>query len=197
MDVNFEPFTVYHIYNAANGEENLFREAKNYDFFIDKYVKYVNPVAETYAYCLMPNHFHAMICTRSEEEVRTFQKFETFGKLVSHQFARLFSSYAQAFNKVYSRRGSLFKPNVKKKPVTSDEYFTQLILYIHNNPVKHGFVKDPWDWPYSSIHETFQKFKTFGKLSPTAKQTVIDWFGSVESFKGSHRNIDEIKSVFD
>ncbi|MGQ3891323.1 REP-associated tyrosine transposase [Legionella sp. CNM-4043-24] len=24
--------------------------------------------------------------------------------------------------------------------------------YIHNNPVKHGYVNTPEDWPYSSIH---------------------------------------------
>ena len=26
------------------------------------------------------------------------------------------------------------------------------INYIHYNPVKHGYVKNPSDWPYSSIH---------------------------------------------
>ena len=26
------------------------------------------------------------------------------------------------------------------------------VAYIHWNPVKHGLVSDPTDWPYSSIH---------------------------------------------
>ena len=26
------------------------------------------------------------------------------------------------------------------------------IRYIHNNPVKHGYVQNAADWPYSSIH---------------------------------------------
>jgi putative transposase len=25
-------------------------------------------------------------------------------------------------------------------------------VYIHFNPVKHGYVARPVDWPYSSIH---------------------------------------------
>lgn len=31
--------------------------------------------------------------------------------------------------------------------------------YIHYNPVKHGFVKSPADWPYT----TFHKFVSQGK----------------------------------
>ena len=34
-----------------------------------------------------------------------------------------------------------------------DEYDMQTHLdYIHYNPVKHGLVEKPGDWPYSSIH---------------------------------------------
>ncbi|MBL7481332.1 REP-associated tyrosine transposase [Legionella bononiensis] len=29
--------------------------------------------------------------------------------------------------------------------------------YIHYNPVKHGYVKKPLDWPYSSIHRYIKK----------------------------------------
>jgi putative transposase len=29
--------------------------------------------------------------------------------------------------------------------------------YIHYNPVKHGFVKAPRDWPHSSFHEFVEK----------------------------------------
>lgn len=69
MDL-FEPDQVYHIYNRANGNENLFRESRNYRFFLQKYFAYINPVAETYAYCLLPNHFHAMIRVRSKPNLQ-------------------------------------------------------------------------------------------------------------------------------
>ena len=26
------------------------------------------------------------------------------------------------------------------------------VEYIHYNPLKHGLVRSPWDWPYSSFH---------------------------------------------
>lgn len=206
MDL-FEPDQVYHIYNRANGDENLFRESQNYRFFLQKYFAYINPVAETYAYCLLPNHFHAMIRIKAISDIedslggKTFQKFETFGKLISRQFASLFSAYTQAFNKMYGRKGSLFTPNIKRKQVNQEAYFTRLIIYIHNNPVKHGLVKDAWDWPYSSIQEFKAKGTDHatknGHLEPLLKQNIINWFGDFRTFETLHLELVEQSSVFE
>ncbi len=81
---------------------------------------------------------------------------------------------------------------MKKKEVVSDAYFTQLILYIHNNPVKHGFVKSIYDWKYSSIHQLADG--TFSRLN---KIDVIDWFGGIDYFKRAHEDIAKIQSIFD
>jgi putative transposase len=72
MHISFEAEKVYHVYTHANGNENLFLESKNYSYFLKKYVVYLHPVAETYAYCLMPNHLHLMVRVRREEEVLQF-----------------------------------------------------------------------------------------------------------------------------
>lgn len=84
-----KPDTSYHILNHANGFENIFREAENYRFFMDKYQEYIAPVTETYAYALMPNHFHAALRIRRSEVIEElirnkndFSKFErNFGKV--------------------------------------------------------------------------------------------------------------------
>ncbi len=36
--------------------------------------------------------------------------------------------------------------------VRDERDFANHVQYIHNNPVKHGYVERPEDWPYSSIH---------------------------------------------
>ena len=36
--------------------------------------------------------------------------------------------------------------------IRDDEDFSRHIDYIHYNPVKHGYVKRPTDWAYTSIH---------------------------------------------
>ena len=59
----------YHVYNRGINGEDIFKEARNYPYFLKLYTKYIPSVAETYAYCLLKNHFHVMIRVRSEEEV--------------------------------------------------------------------------------------------------------------------------------
>jgi len=40
--------------------------------------------------------------------------------------------------------------------VRDDRDFERHVEYIHYNPVKHGFVKRPADWLWSSIHRYIQ-----------------------------------------
>jgi putative transposase len=139
----------YHIYNHANGTENIFREEENYRYFLQQYAKYLGDVVDTYAYCLMPNHFHLLIGVK-ELDHSTFPKSETLEKFVSKQFANFFSSYTQSFNKMYERRGSLFIKNFKRKSIETDKQWQDTFLYIHLNPIKHGFVKHLDEWKWSS-----------------------------------------------
>src|SRR5690625_4948733 len=61
----------YHIYNRGNNKEDLFVEAANYNFFLKKYAIYCYPVLDTYAYCLLKNHFHLVARVRSQKEFET------------------------------------------------------------------------------------------------------------------------------
>lgn len=70
-----QPDTSYHIFNHANGFENVFQHEANYYFFMDKYWKYIDPIAETYAYCLMPNHFHLVVRIRKHEAIEGIFNF--------------------------------------------------------------------------------------------------------------------------
>jgi hypothetical protein len=44
----FQPGKYYHLYNHANGFENIFKTEDNYRFFLQKYASYLNPIADTY-----------------------------------------------------------------------------------------------------------------------------------------------------
>lgn len=82
-----QPNRSYHIFNHANGFENIFTEDENYRFFLDKYNQYILPIAETYAYCLLPNHFHLVVRIRRREVLEkvfcasNFSKVPNFGKV--------------------------------------------------------------------------------------------------------------------
>jgi len=175
-----EPETFYHLYNHANDPENLFREEENYRFFLEKWTKYVEPIADTYAYCLMPNHFHALIRIREEEKVLNFQGlqqtrnptgFQNLSGLISKQLRNLFNSYTKSYNKMYSRRGSLFNRPFKSKAIESDTYLTKIIFFIHHNPLHHGFCKHIEDWPHSSYHSLISD-----QLTRLKRKEVQEWF---------------------
>ncbi|WP_192349672.1 transposase [Algoriphagus sp. Y33] len=167
----------YHIYNHANGTENIFRVEENYRFFLRQYVKYLGEVVDTHAYCLMPNHFHLLVGVRGEADLtKTFPKFETLEKLVSKQFSNFFSSYTQSFNKKYQRKGSLFIKNFKRKPILTESQWQETFLYIHLNPVKHGFVKDHTNWKWSSWHA----YRSPEKLSNLDRNYYLNFFDSWE-----------------
>jgi REP element-mobilizing transposase RayT len=158
------PGHFYHLYNHANGNENLFREKKNYYFFLEKAEKYLTPYMNIYAYCLMPNHFHFLISVKEEKQLygllsKSFS-FKTLNEndqiqymynKISKSLSNLFSSYTQSYNKIYKRRGSLFMPNFKTNDIEDDLAFCAITHYIHANPVHHGFVKDIREWKFSSF----------------------------------------------
>lgn len=190
ISLMISPSTYYHIYNHTNGDDNFFREKKNYPFFLEKYHLHINPIAETIAWCLMPNHFHLLVRIKDIAALQQdFPKFRTLENLkddeekmakrsylLSKQFSNFFSSYSQSFNKVYHRKGSLFIKNFKRKGIFNDSYLQNIILYIHLNPVKHGFVTKVSDWEWSSYHKFYSE----------QTKCVLDVFGSEDFYKKQH-----------
>ena len=61
--------TYYHIYNRGNNRENIFIQERNYTHFMNLYARYIEPIADTFAYCLLRNHFHISLRVKSEEEI--------------------------------------------------------------------------------------------------------------------------------
>ena len=64
----------YHIYNRGNNSENLFLEKRNYPYFLSLYQKHIAPVTDTFAYCLLRNHFHVAGRIKTEEEYLEYLK---------------------------------------------------------------------------------------------------------------------------
>jgi putative transposase len=179
----------YHIYNRGNNREDVFVEKRNYHYFLELYARHIQPVADTYAYCLLRNHFHVLVRIKTtEEQEKTFRVSETLkvfkAASPSQQFSNLFNAYAKAINKAYGRTGSLFEHPFGRVQVTSDTYFVYLIVYIHQNPQKHKFVPDFRDWPYSSYHAFLSQKDTRLK-----RDEVLEWFQGPEAFQVSHRRM--------
>lgn len=188
----------YHIYNRGNNGIDLFFEIENYNHFLRLYAKYIDPIAETYAWCLMKNHFHLLVYIKETHEIDiTKLEYSSTDKpkliTASKQFSNLFNAYTLAINKRYNRTGSLFEKNFRRKVVTSENYFQKLIFYIHNNPVHHKFSQHIVEYPWTSYGTVISTKKT--KLQ---RDKVIEAFGDLENFKYYHtviQNLDEIEDL--
>jgi len=198
------PGEFFHVFNRGNNRENVFYRPGNAAYFLGKYTKYLLPVLNTYAYCLLPNHFHLLVRVKTAEEIIEvgrsnvdlpgLQDLEGLvvrgevpviaqfvSKLVSEQFRLLFMSYAKAINKQEDRVGSLFQKNFKRLCVKSEDHLLNLVLYIHANPQLHGLCDDFQDWVDGS-------FATMLSSNPTrlCRNEVLSWFGGKKEFVLRH-----------
>ena len=69
--IPIQPDRVYHIFSRAIGKEKLFLEEENYVFFLKRYKLHISPVADTFAYNLLPNHFHFLIRIKTLDEIKS------------------------------------------------------------------------------------------------------------------------------
>ena len=193
----------YHIYNRGINGEDLFKDERSFAMFLNKFTKHIHPVAETYAYCLLKNHFHLLVRIRSASVVNHWYEHERqphvgsvrdasdvstgdasdvaiqlAEKRVSTQFANLFNAYTQTINKKYGRTGGLFEESFRRIPVHDEAYFVQLVYYIHRNPEKHGFVRDFRTYPHSSFHAPISKRNTL-----LERNKLLNWFGDQAEFE--------------
>ena len=130
----------YHVYNRGNNYTRVFFERENYLYFLRQMRKYLAAeAADVVAYCLMPSHYHLLVCPREDDLSRPMQ--------------RLALSYTKAINKRRGRAGSLFQGRFKAIHVDRDEYLVHLSRYIHLNPLAAGLVQQAEDWEFSSYPE--------------------------------------------
>lgn len=88
---SFEFESVYHIFSHVNGKELIFREELNYQFFLKQLDKYIIPIAEIYAYCLLPNHFHLLLRFKNIEGVNAEDEHHSLMK----NFGNFLNSHAK------------------------------------------------------------------------------------------------------
>jgi REP element-mobilizing transposase RayT len=167
----------YHIYNRGINSDLLFKENSNYEYFLNLYDKHINPIAETYAWCLMKNHFHFLVRIKNKAEIQTEKKIQP-----SQSFSNLFNAYTKAFNKSNSRHGPLFERPFVRKEIQHEKYLQNGIIYIHNNPVNHNICKHPIEYPWSSYFSCISN-----KPTKLYRKEVINLFDNIENFKFKHQ----------
>jgi putative transposase len=175
----------YHIFNRGVNRENIFFEERNYAYFLQLYAAHIEPVAQTFAYCLLKNHFHLLVRIKTEAELafnQTLRVSETLRvSYPSQKFADLFNAYAKGINKSYARTGSLFQHPFGRVLITSDSQLFQVVAYIHQNPQKHHLVPDFRSWKQSSYTSILSDQPT-----RLMRGEVLGWFGGRQQYIDMH-----------
>lgn len=84
-----------------------------------------------HAWCLMGNHYHALISEHSKNGVAEFLK-------------KLNMGYAKYFNLKHKRLGALFQGKTKRILIENDRQYLYILPYIHLNPL--DFKKGAQEW---------------------------------------------------
>ncbi|MDR6406471.1 MULTISPECIES: transposase [Chryseobacterium] len=177
---SFEFESVYHVFSHVNGKELIFREETNYQFFLKQLDKYIIQIADIYAYCLLPNHFHLLLRFKNIEGINVEDEHQFLMK----NFGNFLNSYAKAFNKKYNRKGALFLNAVKRKKISDEKYLLKVLHCIHNNPINHGFVNKVDQWKHSS----YNSYLNLEKESKLNRMEIMQYFDSLDVFKNYHQS---------
>ena len=138
---------IYHIMFRGVNYQDLFEERQDYIKLTETILQLKEEMGfQIYAYCFMTNHVHLVL---KEKELRD----------MSLIMKRILTKYSRWYNIKYGRTGALIANRYKSVPVVVDEYFLNLIRYVHQNPIKAGIVKDIDDYKYSSYREYLGKPK--------------------------------------
>ena len=128
----------FHVIQRGNNRSETFLGRDDFVLYLGL-LNELAPLFEcaTHAYVLMPNHVH-MLITPSEADGLSL--------LMKHLGQR----YAQHFNRVHGRTGTLWEGRFKSSLVHDESYLFTCRRYIELNPVRARMVGDPWDYPWVS-----------------------------------------------
>ena len=116
---------------------------------------------EVFAYCFMPSHVHFVFRSDNDDPsglLRDFKGYTSRRMLIaieensseSRKEWLLYMMEKAAEKKSNVRKRQFWQQHNKPIELWSSKVIKQKIDYIHNNPVKQGFVTDAVDWKYSS-----------------------------------------------
>ncbi len=193
----FEPESVYHVYNRGVNKCDIFLDQRDYAVFLS-FLKYallsdseqqrtadldISALSEAQrfnlrrlglagkvellSFCLMPNHFHLLLYQHSPDGVTKIMRSIATG----------FSIY---FNKRHKRVGALFQGKYKASKINSEAYWQHISRYIHLNPL--DLMEDYKLYPYSS----FRYYTRTHNAEWINTKLITELFFSIKNYEKFH-----------
>ncbi len=133
----------------------VFTRSATVDIVLDSLHFLMADGLKLYAYVILENHLHLVV--QSERLDRDMARFKSFSAkqlihyLDEHKVTRIIEQLA-FYKKAHKddRAYQFWQEGIHPEWIQNDEMMKQKVEYIHQNPVKRGYVDLPEHWRYSS-----------------------------------------------
>jgi len=137
---------------------DIFTKLEYFEVIIDS-LKYCqnNKGLLIFEYVIMTNHIHLMC--RAKEEFKLSQIISDFKKHTTRELLKLLkkdnrryiiSLLENSYRKKDDYENQIWQRENYPEIMTTEVFYNQKMNYIHNNPIKKGFIGKAEDWMYSS-----------------------------------------------
>ena len=156
---------IYFITAVARGRQPLFADDNHLAILREtmREVKKIHPF-QMRAYVFIPDHFHLLLRVGNETDIsRTLQSIQ-----------RNFTLNYKAATGIQGRV-KVWQRGFWDHVIRDERDYLNHMHYIHFNPVKHGLVTKPADYPHSSFHEYVRRGwyeETWGEVEP---EEIAGW----------------------
>ena len=96
--------------------------------------------ATLFGWTVLPNHYHVLL------GIGVFDDLPPALKKPHGATAREWNTA----DGVVGKRRVWYRFSDRK--IRNENHFYRALNYVHYNPVKHGYVRSVYDWPWSSVH---------------------------------------------
>ena len=103
------------------------------------------------AIVVLPDHIHAL-WTLPEGDVDFSTRWRLIKAHVSRRCAKSYQ-HSPSASRLQKGEKTVWQRRFWEHLIRDQRDFDNHVAYIHNNPVKHGLVSTPADWPHSSFHK--------------------------------------------
>lgn len=132
-------------------------ESTNIIFESLKYLKQTDNL-QIHAYVNLENHLH--LVASSDDISQTMKKFKTHTakeilKLLQKENVKTILEQLAFYKKAHKKNATyqLWQEGFQPKQIINEKMMRDRINYIHNNPIKRGYVDEAIHWRYSSARD--------------------------------------------